>query len=260
MEDIIKVKNSSYGRYEELLIRRDNLKKEAFILQRQYVAEFGDLIIEVFEKKLECIKKKKTIEFCQRKLNYGKSIDQDELQAYLDEEMKEFQARRNDMIKDTESAKKREKVSEIDLIKIKKIYHKLVKLIHPDINPLTSENEALYDLWQRIQIAYNCNDLKEMEELEVRVTTTLEQLGVGNLEIEIPNIDDKIAELEKEIVTIMETDPYQYKFILEDPKAVEEKKQSLREELQSYIEYSEQLDNILENLMTDGNSIVWKMS
>ncbi|HAL03154.1 MAG TPA: hypothetical protein DCP07_07310 [Lachnospiraceae bacterium] len=260
MEDIIKVKNSSYGRYEELLIRRDNLKKEAFILQRQYVAEFGDLIIEVFEKKLECIKKKKTIEFCQRKLNYGKSIDQDELQAYLDEEMKEFQARLNDMIKDTESAKKREKVSEIDLIKIKKIYHKLVKLIHPDINPLTSENEALYDLWQRIQIAYNCNDLKEMEELEVRVTTTLEQLGVGNLEIEIPNIDDKIAELEKEIVTIMETDPYQYKFILEDPKAVEEKKQSLREELQSYIEYSEQLDNILENLMTDGNSIVWKMS
>ena len=260
MEDIIKVKNSSYGRYEELLIRRDNLKKEAFILQRQYVAEFGDLIIEVFEKKLECIKKKKTIEFCQRKLNYGKSIDQDELQAYLDEEMKEFQARLNDMIKDTESAKKREKVSEIDLIKIKKIYHKLVKLIHPDINPLTSENEALYDLWQRIQIAYNCNDLKEMEELEVRVTTTLEQLGVGNLEIEIPNIDDKIAELEKEIVTIMETDPYQYKFILEDPKAVEEKKQSLREELQSYIEYSEQLDNILDNLMTDGNSIVWKMS
>ena len=260
MEDIIKVKNSSYGRYEELLIRRDNLKKEAFILQRQYVAEFGDLIIEVFEKKLECIKKKKTIEFCQRKLNYGKSIDQDELQAYLDEEMKEFQIRLNDMIKDTESAKKREKVSEIDLIKIKKIYHKLVKLIHPDINPLTSENEALYDLWQRIQIAYNCNDLKEMEELEVRVTTTLEQLGVGNLEIEIPNIDDKIAELEKEIVTIMETDPYQYKFILEEPKAVEEKKQSLREELQSYIEYSEQLDNILENLMTDGNSIVWKMS
>ncbi len=260
MEDIIKVKNSSYGRYEELLIRRDNLKKEAFILQRQYVAEFGDLIIEVFEKKLECIKKKKTIEFCQRKLNYGKSIDQDELQAYLDEEMKEFQIRLNDMIKDTESAKKREKVSEIDLIKIKKIYHKLVKLIHPDINPLTSENEALYDLWQRLQIAYNCNDLKEMEELEVRVTTTLEQLGVGNLEIEIPNIDDKIAELEKEIVTIMETDPYQYKFILEEPKAVEEKKQSLREELQSYIEYSEQLDNILENLMTDGNSIVWKMS
>ena len=63
-----------------------------------------------------------------------------------------------------------------------------------------------------------------------------------------------------DIIITMETDPYQYKFILEDPKAVEEKKQSLREELQSYIEYSEQLDNILDNLMTDGNSIVWKMS
>ena len=47
-----------------------------------------------------------------------------------------------------------------------------------------------------------------MEESEVLVTTVLEQLGVGEIEVEIPNIDEKIAELEAEITKIRETDPY----------------------------------------------------
>ena len=66
MNEISRVKNVSYDRYEELLMRRDAVKKEAFLLERAYVREFGDLILEIFQLKLECIKKKKTIEFCQR--------------------------------------------------------------------------------------------------------------------------------------------------------------------------------------------------
>ena len=62
-DEIIRVKNSAYSRYEELLLRRDELRKEAFQLERQYVRTFGDLILQVFEKKIECIRKNKTIEF-----------------------------------------------------------------------------------------------------------------------------------------------------------------------------------------------------
>ncbi len=67
MNDIIRVKNVSYDRYEELLMRRDAIKKEAFQYERAYVREFGDLILEIFQMKLECIRKKKTIEFLRRK-------------------------------------------------------------------------------------------------------------------------------------------------------------------------------------------------
>ena len=35
------------------------------------------------------------------------------------------------------------------MLKIKRIYHHLVKKIHPDINPVTNENEELKGLWQR---------------------------------------------------------------------------------------------------------------
>ena len=260
MDEIIKVKNTSYARYEELLMQRDNLKKEAFIMQRNYVAEFGDLILKVFEKKLECIRKKKTIEFAQAAANHGKTVDTDELQAYLQQEMAAFQEQLDAMIEDTKSAKERETITEHDLLKIKRVYHKLVKLIHPDINPMTNENEDLSDLWQRVQIAYNCNDLKDIEELELLVTTALEKMGVGTMEIEIPDIEDKIAEIEAEILRIRETDPYMYKFLLEDPDAVAEKNKSLNEELKSYEDYSVQLDEILNGLLKNGVTFTWRMN
>lgn len=260
MDDIIRIKNASYARYEEVLMQRDNLKKEAFILQRSYVAEFGDLILSVFEKKLECIRKKKTIEFMQASLNHGKPIDQDALQAYLKAEMAAFQAQLDAMIEDTKSAKERETVTELDLLKIKRLYHRLVKQIHPDINPRTNELEELSDLWNRVQAAYNCNDLKELEELEVIVTSALQKLGIGIMEIEIPDIEDKIAEIEAEIVKIRETDPYMYKYLLEDPEAVAEKNKALQEELRSYEDYSAQLGEILDGLMTNGVRFVWRMN
>jgi len=260
MGEIIKVKNTSYARYEELLMQRDNLKKEAFIMQRNYVAEFGDLILEVFEKKLECIRKKKTIEYAQTAINRGKTVSQEELQSYLERELAEFRQQLNDMILDNESAKKREIVTEHDMLKIKRIYHRLVKLIHPDINPVTNENETLSELWQRVQVAYNCNNLKDMEELELLVTAAIEKMDIGIMEIDIPNIEDKISEVEAEILKIRETDPYMYKYILEDAAAVEDKKESLRAELKSYEDYSIQLDNILEGLLKSGVSFTWQMN
>ncbi len=260
MDGIIRVKNTSYARYEELLLRRDNIKKEAFIYQRNYTAEFGDKIIAVFEKKIECIRKKKTIEFCQMAANHGKAIDQVQLQEYLQKEMEEFQMQLNCMIQDTANAKKRGEVSEVELLQIKKIYHKMVKLIHPDINPVVAESEELRDLWQRIVIAYDCNQLKELQELEILVTTALKKTGIDKLDVDIPDIDEKIAELESEIKRIKETDPYMFKFLLDDPTAVEEKKNSLKEELKSYEEYSNQLEEILQNLLGKGVSFTWRMN
>lgn len=260
MEAIIKVRNKSYALYEEVLMQRDNLRKEAYIYQRNYVAEFGDRIIAVFEKKIECIRKKKIIEFAQAALNHGKSISQAELQAFLDAEMASFNEQLKAMNQDIRNARERQKITEYDLLKIKRIYHKLVKQIHPDINPETMAAPELFELWQRVQIAYNCNNLKDMEELEILVGKVLEELGGGTKEIDIPDIEEKIAAVEAEICQIRETDPYMYKYILEDPKAISDKNESLDKELKSYEDYSAQLEEVISTLMTSGVSIKWQMN
>ena len=247
-DDLIRVKNASYARYEELLMQRDAVKKEAFQHDREYVRVFGDLILQVFRKKMECICKKKTIEYCRVFLNRGEAVDPAALQAYLRKEMEEYQNQLDDMIKINDAAKNTQQITQTELLKIKRIYHRLVKQIHPDINPLTNTNDELRDLWQRLVAAYNCNDLKEMEETEVLISAVLEKLNKGTMEIEIPDIDEKIAELEKEISRIKSEDPYQYKYLLMDPDMVEEKKEALRNELKAYEEYSEQLQNMLDEM------------
>lgn len=61
MADIIKVKNTAYSKYEEVLLRRDNLRKEAEHYHMEYLRVFGDLITEDFEKKIECIRNWRTM-------------------------------------------------------------------------------------------------------------------------------------------------------------------------------------------------------
>lgn len=259
-KEIIRVSNSSYAKYEDLLIRRDEVKKLAFQYERAYVREFGDLILEVFQLKLDSIRKKKTIEYCQIFANRGESIDQNALQAYLAKELAEYMEQLEGMIKDNEAAKNNSKVTEADMLKIKRIYHHLVKKIHPDINPLTNKHEELKGLWQRMIVAYNCNDLKEMEEIEVLVNALLDKLDLETIDITIPDIDDKIAELEKEIERITTTDPYLYKDILEDPDAIFQKKEGLRKEIKEYEDYGKQLDEILNRLLQNGVTLTWRMN
>ncbi len=259
-DGIIRVKNSSYSRYEELLMRRDAVRKEAFQHEREYVRAFGDLILQVFEMKVECIRRKKTIEYCQAFANRRQSIDQEALQEYLQKEMEQYRKRLENLIMDNEASKNCRKISQADLQKIKKIYHKLVKSIHPDINPLTNENEELKGLWQRLIIAYNCNDLKEMQETEILINKALEKFDLGTVNVEIPDIGEKIVQIKAEIEKIKSTDPYQYKYLLEDDEAVRSKKEDLRAELKEYEEYAKQLDGVLEGLVSKGAVFTWRMN
>lgn len=257
---IIKVKNSSYARYEELLLKRDDVKKKAFQYGMEYNRTFGELILKVFEKKVEGIRKKKTLEYCQTFKNHGKNVDMAGLQTYLERQLAEYEKRLKDMVEENEAAKSTGTVTEAELLQIKRIYRRMVKKIHPDINPLTNTNEELKGLWQRLVIAYECNELKELKETEVLINALMAKLDMGVMEIEIPDIEVKIAELEEEIERIMNTDPYQYRYLLEDEAAVAEKKKALEEELKEYEEYSNRLEEMLNSVLGYGMTFTFRMN
>lgn len=230
MKRIVRVKNISYMRYEELIRQRDELQKEAFCWEREYTREFGDLIIKGFEKKIDCIRLRKTIEFCQAVKNRGGVVDQKQLQEYLIKEMAEFTRQMDSMIKDAENAKKSKKITQKDLLEIKRIYHRIAKQIHPDMNPKVREIPELMDLWNRVSVAYKCNQLKALRELE------------------------------EEIEEIRSTDPYQYQFLLQDSQLVQEKKDALEAEYREYALYEKQLEEMLQNVMGQGVMITWQMN
>ena len=88
--DLIKSRDSKYGEYEELLLERDQLEKEAGQIWTAYLKLFGRLITENYEEKLECIKCKKTIAYYQSALNRGGKVDASEMQKWLDGEMADY--------------------------------------------------------------------------------------------------------------------------------------------------------------------------
>ena len=257
--EIIKVKNADYSRYEELLFQRDQLRKEARIYHALYVKEFGELHLRLFEEQIACIKKKKLIGYYQMAVNHGGVINQAEVEASLAKEMEEYQQSLQEMIAENEAAKKMTEISSVKILKIKRIYRRLAKQLHPDINPMTAEIPELKELWNAVMTAYNSNSLEDMEEAELLVNKALKKIGMGYREIEIPDLPRKIEKLEGSIREIRETDPYQYKYILENPDAVKEKIHDLEEQIKIYTEYEKELEAIIDGLLENGVRILWKM-
>ena len=258
--DIIKIRNADYDRYEELLMQRDQLRKEADIYHGLYVRKFGDLHLRVFDKQIDCIRKKKMIGYYQLAINRGNAIDQALTDALIHEEMENYRKRLQTMIEENDAAKKMSEVTSVTVLKIKRLYRKLAKQLHPDINPKTGEIPELMELWNMITTAYNTNSLKDMEEAEVLVNKALERIGMGCMEIEIPNLEAKMEEAEADIKRIRETDPYQYKYLLDDQEAVEERKRELKAKFEEYSEYEKQLDAVIDHILNSGVKIIWKMN
>lgn len=243
--EIVKVKNTSYAKYEEVLLRRDNLSKEAEQIHMDYIMEFGNLITEAFEKKIECIQKKKMIAYCQKQVNQGRKIEESKLSSFIAQEMAQYQKDLQMLINDVKAVKEGRRVSASEYEKIKKIYYRLVKMIHPDLHPELADDETIKDYWQRIRIAYNYNRMKELEELELLVTAYLSDKGIQDFDIEIENLDEKIAAAEDEIKIIVSTKPYTYKMLLGDETEILRTKQEFQDEIASYEMYSVQLDEVL---------------
>lgn len=239
-----KLKNASHERYAELLLKKDSLKAEAEEIQNNYSSVFGELKTLLFKERMECIRKKKIINYCQRMLLEDKEIIHEELTTFVDQAMKELNDTLQKMIDETEESKKLENIDKKTLKKIKTIYFRIAKKIHPDMNPALKDDENIKDLWNRTLVAQKQNQLKEIEEVEFLLNKYLGGKD-SNKEIEIPDIDEKIAKLNEEIEKIKTTDPYLYKYLLADENAVNEEKKNILAEIKEYKKYSKELDAII---------------
>ena len=251
-------KQDNYQQYEKLLFERDKYKKQAGEYLREYIREFGELMTDVFRKKISCIEKKKMISYCQIRINRDEMIDAQAMNEYIQHEMEEYNEQLAGMMHNNELCRKGIAISNSDVMQIKRIYRCIAKKIHPDIYPGTLDLPVLSELWVEVMDAYDRNDLKALEELEIQINSILRELGDDVPVVEIPDIDDKIKVLEAEIEMILSTDPYQYRFLLEDEEKVQEYKVELKEELEEFTRYEKQLIGILKKYVAGGAKFTWE--
>ena len=226
-------------------MRRDELEKEAEHILLEYTRIFGDISAEIFKLKIDCIALKKSISYCITAKNRGESVSQEKLREYIAGKMAAYQAELEEMVRQNELSKKGEKISVFQAKEIKRIYREIAKILHPDISNITEKHPPLADLFQRVLIAYHCNDYKEIKELEVLVNRALEKIGEEKFELVIPDVDAKIAELEEEIQRITTTEPYTFRELLDDSERVRQKMTAFEEERDSYVNYKAELESKL---------------
>lgn len=250
--DLIKSSDSKYTEYENLLLERDQVQKEAGQIWTVYLQMFGKLISDNYEEKLECIKCKKTIAYYQAALNKGGTVDVEAMEKYLEQEMAEYYANLHRMLKENEEANNAGTSTPYEVERAKTLYRRLAKLIHPDINPETDRSEELQEIWNRAVIAYHANNVKELAELEVLARKVLKDLGAGDVKVEIPDIEEKIDAVREEISDIIHSEPYTLRTFVENKETADKKKAELEEELEAYRKYHKELNNIILQMLQSG--------
>lgn len=245
-----------FTRYEELLLKKEQIIKEGESYRIAYIREFGELTANVFKAKIECIRLKKNIAFCQKALNQGRKINAEAMEKAAELEMKVYNDELRQILMENKEASEATRSDRFDVTLGKKIYRRLAKKLHPDINKMTEKDPYLADLWNSIMIAYHMNDVERLEELEVLVNKAMKDLGEEALDIDYTDLEERIEALEIKIGLILSDKPYSYGEFLADEEKVKVKKAEMEKELKEYEDYALQLEEVLADLMMQGGATI----
>lgn len=183
-----------------------------------------------------------------------KDIDIDEIEKQLDEEFisfkEEFDKKMN-MFNKALYRNELEDLSDTDQVELKGLYRKIVKRLHPDMNPDLSQEEL--KMFLNAVYAYKNGDLKALR-LIWRVIEDDEEYdaydsldGLKQLKMQL---EDSIDETAIRIDEIKSHYPYLYKDILEDKNKVRELRNEYEKQLKDYDTASISLQSRIDNLLS----------
>ncbi len=225
--------NNIIGEFEKAVLEREDVRQKAKSILNTYMVYFGGLLKELYALKVECVKYKKQIAFCQARENEMKITSGYELECFIDNEMEPYVEQLNLMLESSDFH-----TVDDEIVKAcKKIYYKIAKWIHPDLNPKCMQFSEIRTLWDGVRKAYDNFELEELEKYDIAMESLLDKCGIKEIEKINGDVEEKLKEVVEEINSIKNSKPYIYKEIVEDPSAVANKKEELNEQIKQYQEY-----------------------
>ena len=118
------------------------------------------------------------------------------------------------------------------------LYHKLVKILHPDMNPQATD--AQVELFEHALMAYQNGDLETMRLIDAMVGNGLQPEQSMNAIDQLKKEKQRLAELldrvQKSVAKIKSEYPYTMKEVLEDEQKVQQIRQEYEDILDQYEE------------------------
>ena len=225
-----------------LLLERDELQ---FVIckniETEYMLKLGSIEYKAYEAQCAALRLKRKIDLIQAKKNRQEKIIISAIEETLDEEFAEYQKQLDEQIDKVNAAIKRSKaevLSDEEHKKLKKLYRKIAKALHPDINPDVSE--AQVQLFDNAVSAYKSGDLGTLRIISEMVGNNplpeQHKDAMTQLVEERERLEGLLESIRESIENIKSEYPYTMKDILEDTKKTEQKKQELESVIEQYNE------------------------
>lgn len=225
-----------------LLLERDELQ---FVIckniETEYMLNLGSIEYKAYEAQCTALRLKRKIELIQAKKNRQEKVIISAIEEVLDNEFAEYQKQLDEQINKMNDALKRSKaevLTDEENKELKKLYRKIVKALHPDINPDVSE--AQVNLFDNAVQAYKNGDLGTLRIIGEMVGNSplpeQHKDALTQLSEEKDRLQNLLKAIRDSIEDIKSEYPYTMKEILEDKEKTEQKKQELESILSQYTE------------------------
>ena len=246
--NIVKVTLDSEDPMEKLtrlIIERDELLFHVVPeLKAEYMLKVGALEHLVWKKRLELSMAKRRLGLLRSYANRDEEPDIDELEETIRfeyenllNELKE----RNDEIKDLMGLISSEKLSVEETDEIRALYTKIVKKLHPDLNPNATEKDI--QLFQRAVEAYRRADIYMIR--AIYCTLDFDE----PCEVYVESVKAKITEVMEQIEIIRSSYPFDKIPFMQDREAVRKRNAELNDMLDSITEDLELVNGAIKELM-----------
>lgn len=225
-----------------LLLERDELQ---FVIckniETEYMLKLGSMEYKAYEAQCAALRLKRKLELIQAKKNRQETVILSEIEETLDNEFAEYQEQLDAQIDKMNDALKRSKMavlSDEENKELKTLYRKIVKALHPDMNPGVSK--AQIQLFDNAVSAYKNGDLETLRMIYEMVGNNplpeQHKDAMTQLVEERERLQGLLKSIKESMDAIKSAYPYTMKGILEDTEKTAQKKQELEGILKQYNE------------------------
>ena len=239
-----------------LVLERDTLlHQECRHIEMAYMLSVGALEYKAYEIECAILRLKRKIELIQAKKNRQEKLVLPQVEAALDAEFAEYQAKLNEQLEKMNAALQRshsQMLTEEENREIKKRYLAIVKALHPDLHPDLSYEKI--QLFHNAVEAYRHGDLNELRIIDTMVSEPAlpvqQSDGLAVLAKEKERLTALLHTIQDRIQEITSAYPYTMKSFVQSPARIEARKTELEQhikELHAILAgYTARIDDMLE--------------